>query len=42
MGGYRPLPNNVTIKPSGIDGLGLFATEDIAVGIVTGKQSSGS
>lgn len=26
---YKPLPEYVTIKPSGIDGLGLFATEDI-------------
>jgi len=26
---YRPLPNNVTIKNSEIEGLGLFATEDI-------------
>ncbi len=26
---YRPLPPHVTIKPSGIDGLGLFATRDI-------------
>lgn len=23
---YRPLPNNVTIRPSTIEGLGLFAT----------------
>lgn len=26
---YRPLPKNVTIKNSEIDGLGLFATENI-------------
>lgn len=26
---YRPLPSNVTIKNSEIEGLGLFATEDI-------------
>lgn len=26
---YRPLPDNVTIKESSIDGLGLFATKDI-------------
>ena len=26
---YRPLPNNLTIKPSKIEGLGLFATETI-------------
>ena len=26
---YRPLPNSLTIKPSQIEGLGLFATETI-------------
>ena len=26
---YRPLPKEVTIKQSGIEGLGLFAVEDI-------------
>ena len=26
---YRPLPKNVTIRNSDIDGLGLFATENI-------------
>jgi len=26
---YRPLPDNLTIKPSQIEGLGLFATETI-------------
>ena len=26
---YKPLPESVTIKPSGIDGLGLFANQDI-------------
>lgn len=26
---WRPLPSNVTIHSSGIDGLGLFAVEDI-------------
>ena len=26
---YKPLPNCVTIKTSSIDGLGLFAVEDI-------------
>jgi len=26
---YRPLPKFLTIKPSEIEGLGLFATEDI-------------
>ena len=29
MSYYRPLPYNLTIKKSLIDGLGLFATEDI-------------
>ena len=29
---YRPLPEEVTIKESTIDGLGLFATEDIKEG----------
>lgn len=28
-GKWRPLPNSLTIKKSNIDGLGLFATEDI-------------
>jgi len=26
---YKPLPKNLTIKPSTIEGLGLFASEDI-------------
>jgi len=26
---YRPLPTELTIKPSTIEGLGLFATEDL-------------
>jgi len=26
---YRPLPDNLTIKPSSIEGLGLFATQTI-------------
>ena len=26
---YRPLPESLTIKASGIEGLGLFATQDI-------------
>jgi len=26
---YKPLPNNLTIKKSNIEGLGLFATKDI-------------
>ena len=29
---YKPLPESLTIQPSGIDGLGLFAKEDIAQG----------
>ncbi len=29
---YRPLPPYLTIKQSGIDGLGLFATEDLKKG----------
>jgi SET domain-containing protein len=33
---YRPLPKSLTIKPSGIDGLGLFATQDIKAGTQLG------
>lgn len=33
---YRPLPNNLTIRNSDIDGLGLFATEDIPKGRILG------
>ena len=29
---YKPLPESLTIKQSGIDGLGLFATKGIAQG----------
>jgi len=29
---YKPLPNSLTIKQSGINGLGLFANEGIAQG----------
>jgi len=29
---YKPLDDRLTIKSSGIDGLGLFASEDISVG----------
>ena len=29
---YKPLPESVTIKPSGINGLGLFAIQDINKG----------
>ena len=28
---YRPLPDNCTIKESNIEGIGLFATEDIPI-----------
>lgn len=31
---YRPMPKALTIKNSPIDGLGLFATEDIPVGAI--------
>ena len=34
---YRPLPRYFTIKDSGIDGLGLFASEDIAAGTYAGE-----
>ena len=33
---FRSLPTSVTIKPSEIHGLGLFATEDIAKGVILG------
>jgi len=33
---YRPLPKSLTIKPSGIEGLGLFATQDIKAGTQLG------
>ena len=33
---YRPLPEEVTIKQSTIDGLGLFTTKDIKKGHVFG------
>ena len=29
---YKPLPDSLTIKQSGINGLGLFAKEDVAQG----------
>ena len=35
---YRPLPKQVTIKNSNIDGLGLFATEDIPKGTNLGMS----
>ena len=34
---YRPLPDGITIKNSSINGLGLFATEDIPANILIGK-----
>ena len=34
---YRPLPDNVTIMPSSIDGLGLHAIEDLQAGTVLGE-----
>ena len=34
---YKPLPDSITIKKSGIEGLGLFATEDIPANILIGK-----
>jgi len=33
---YRPLPKSLTIKESDIEGLGLFATEDIPGGTSLG------
>ena len=35
---YKPLPDSLTIKPSGIDGLGLFAREGIAQGTNLGMS----
>ena len=34
---YNPLPDYITIKESSINGLGLFATEDISANIVLEK-----
>ena len=34
---YKPLPDNITIRDSGIHGLGLFAIEDIGYGTMLGK-----
>ena len=36
MGTYQPLKDNLTIKPSEIDRLGLFAIDDIEGGIILG------
>ena len=33
---YRPLPKSLTIKPSGIEGLGLFAAQNIKAGTQLG------
>ncbi len=33
---YKPLPDTITIKDSGIHGLGLFAKEEIPSGTVLG------
>ena len=33
---YRPLPDNLTIKKSNIEGIGLFAIEDILKGTCLG------
>ena len=35
---YKPLPKSLTIKSSGIDGLGLFAKEGIAQGANLGMS----
>ena len=35
---YKPLPESLTIKQSGINGLGLFATEDIGQGTNLGMS----
>ena len=35
---YKPLPNSLTIKQSGINGLGLFAKEGIAQGTNLGMS----
>ena len=34
---YRPLPAGLTIAPSGIDGLGVFATQPIPQGVDLGE-----
>ena len=35
---YKPLPESLTIKQSGINGLGLFALENIALGTNMGMS----
>ena len=34
---YKPLPEGVTIRPSSIEGLGLFATKTISAGTLIGR-----
>jgi SET domain-containing protein len=34
---YKPLPVGVTIRPSSIEGLGLFATEKFTAGTLIGR-----
>tara|TARA_B100000287_G_scaffold317991_1_gene301764 strand:+ start:308 stop:610 length:303 start_codon:yes stop_codon:yes gene_type:complete len=34
---YKPLPEGVTIRPSSIEGLGLFVTKQITAGEMIGK-----
>ena len=34
---YKPLPDNVTVRPSEIEGLGLFATKEIKAGTLIGR-----
>ena len=36
MKSYRPLPKYLTIKESKIDGLGLYATDDIEINTLVG------
>jgi SET domain-containing protein len=38
MKNYRPLPTSLTIRASDIEGLGLFATEDIPKGTNLGRS----
>ena len=35
---YKPLPDSLTILPSGIDGLGLFAKKGLAQGTNLGRS----
>ena len=36
---YKPLPDTLTIKPSSIEGLGLFATKTIPKNIDLGMST---